>query len=161
MPQIILKVRTAHLASYTFLQDMLINIKKTRHFHSSINHQQHLFYRTLITSYFRPVNIAKFLRTAFLWDTTTSSRFQMFFKISVLKSFAIFSKMHLCWSVFLNNLQAEGLQLYLKTSPTQVFFCEVCEIFENTFFYRTPPVTASAPRWLLLFFLFRNLVMTY
>ena len=28
MPQIILKVRTAHLASYTFLQDMLINIKK-------------------------------------------------------------------------------------------------------------------------------------
>ena len=160
MPQIILKVRTAHLASYTFLQDMLINIK-TRHFHSSINHQQHLFYRTLITSYFRPVNIAKFLRTAFLWDTTTSSRFQMFFKISVLKSFAIFSKMHLCWSVFLNNLQAEGLQLYLKKSPTQVFFCEVCEIFENTFFYRTPPVTAAAPRWLLLFFLFRNLVMTY
>ena len=160
MPQIILKVRTAHLASYTFLQDMLINIK-TRHFHSSINHQQHFFYRTLITSYFRPVNIAKFLRTAFLWDTTTSSRFQMFFKISVLKSFAIFSKMHLCWSVFLNNLQAEGLQLYLKTSPTQVFFCEVCEIFENTFFYRTPPVTASAPRRLLLFFLFRNLVMTY
>ena len=160
MPQIILKERTAHLASYTFLQEMFINIK-TRHFHSSINHQQHLFYRTLITSYFRPVNIAKFLRTAFLWDTTRSSRFQMFFKISVLKSFAIFSKMHLCWSVFLNNLQAEGLQLYLKKSPTQVFFCEVCEIFENTFFYRTPPVTASAPRWLLLFFLFRNLVMTY
>ena len=43
---------------------MLIIIK-TRHFHGSINHQEHLFHRTLITSYFRPVNIAKFLRTAF------------------------------------------------------------------------------------------------
>ena len=37
MPQIILKERTAYLASYTFLQEMLINIK-TPHFHGSINH---------------------------------------------------------------------------------------------------------------------------
>ena len=64
MPQVIRKERTAHLASYTFLQEMLINIK-TRHFHSSINHQEQLFHRTLITGYFRPVNIAKFLRTGF------------------------------------------------------------------------------------------------
>ena len=65
MPQIILKEITAHLASYTFLQELLINIK-TCHVHSSINHQEHLFDRTLITSYVRPVNIAKFLRKAFL-----------------------------------------------------------------------------------------------
>ena len=65
MPQIILKERTADLGSYTFLQEMLINIK-TRHFHSSINHREQLFHRTLITGFFRPVNIAKFLRTAFL-----------------------------------------------------------------------------------------------
>ena len=32
MPQIILKERTAHLGSYTFLQEMLINIK-TNHFY--------------------------------------------------------------------------------------------------------------------------------
>ena len=44
MPQISLKERTAHLASYTFLQEMLINIR-TRHFHRSINHQEHLFHR--------------------------------------------------------------------------------------------------------------------
>ena len=62
MPQIILKKRTTRLASYTFCYK--INIK-TSHFHSSINHQKHLFRRTLITSSFRPVNIAKFLRTAF------------------------------------------------------------------------------------------------
>ena len=65
MPQIILKERAAHLGSYTFLQEMLIHVK-TRHFHSSINHQEQLFHRTLITGFFRPVNIAKFLRRTFL-----------------------------------------------------------------------------------------------
>ena len=56
MPQIIRKERAAYLASYTFLQEMLINIK-TRQSHSSINDQEHLFHRTLITSYFRLANI--------------------------------------------------------------------------------------------------------
>ena len=42
MPQIILKGRTSHLASYTFLQEMLINVR-TRQFHSSINHQHTFF----------------------------------------------------------------------------------------------------------------------
>ena len=64
MPQIILKERAAHLGSYTFLQEMLIHVK-TRHFHSSINHQEQLFHRTLITGYFCSVNIAKFLRRDF------------------------------------------------------------------------------------------------
>ena len=62
MPHIILQERTANVVSYTFLQEMLINIK-TRHFHSSINHREQLFHRTLITGYFR--FIAKFLRTGF------------------------------------------------------------------------------------------------
>ena len=56
MPQIILKERAA--------KEILINIK-TRRFHSSINHQEQLFHRTLITGFFRPVNIGKFLRTAY------------------------------------------------------------------------------------------------
>ena len=64
MPEIILKERTAQLASYTFLQEILINMK-TRHFHNAINYQQHLFRRTLITSYFCPGTIAKFLKTYF------------------------------------------------------------------------------------------------
>ena len=65
MPQIILKERTAHLVSYTFLQEVLISIK-ARQSHSSINDQEHLFHRALITSYFRPANMAKFLRTSFI-----------------------------------------------------------------------------------------------
>ena len=64
MPQIILKKRTDHLVSHTFFREMLINIR-TCHFDSSINYQGHLFHRTLVTSYFRLVNIAKFLREAF------------------------------------------------------------------------------------------------
>ena len=75
MPQIILKERTDYLASYTFLQEMLIKIK-THHFHSSINHQEHLFHRTLITSHFCLLNIAKFLRTAFLWKQSFTDVFQ-------------------------------------------------------------------------------------
>ena len=39
MFEIVLKETAAHLASYTFLQEILINIK-TRHFHSSINQQE-------------------------------------------------------------------------------------------------------------------------
>ena len=65
MSQIILKERTAHLGSYTFLQEILVNIK-TRHFHSSISHHQQVFHRILITGFVRAVNVAKFLRAAFL-----------------------------------------------------------------------------------------------
>ena len=83
MPQLILKERTAHLAGYTFFTRD-VDQHKTNHFHSSINHQEHLFHRTLIITYFCPVNIAKFLRTAFLWSTSGSSRLQIFFKIGVL-----------------------------------------------------------------------------
>ena len=36
-----------------------------------------------------------------------------------------------------------GLQLYLKETPAQVFSCEYCEIFNNSFFYRTPLVAAT------------------
>ena len=89
MRQIILKERTVHLDSYTFLQEMLIKIKK-RHFHSSINHQEQLFHRTLITGYFRPVNIAKFLRTGFFIDL------QICLKIGILKSFGNLKRKHLC-----------------------------------------------------------------
>ena len=39
--------------------------KNTRHLHSSIKHQELFFYRICITSYFRPVNIAKFFKTTF------------------------------------------------------------------------------------------------
>ena len=52
----------------------------------------------------------------------------MFFKIGALKNFATVN--HLCWSLFLINLKKEE-------APTQVFSYEHCEIFKNSFLYRT------------------------
>ena len=43
---------------------------------------------------------------------------------------------------FSKSCGADGLQLYEKETPTQVFSCEYCEIFENSFFCRIPPVAA-------------------
>ena len=143
MPQIILKERAAHLGSYTFLQEMLIHVK-TRHFHSSINHQEQLFHRTLITGFFRPVNIAKFLRRTFLQNTFRSWRLQIFLKVGILKSFANFTGKHLCWSLFLKNLQAEGLQLHKKRLQRRCFPVNFAK------FFRTPFLTEHL-RWLLLY----------
>ena len=141
MPQIILKERTAHLACYTFFTRDVDQYKKNVTFTAPSTKN-----KTLISSYCRPVNIAKFLRTPFLQNSSRSSRLQILFKIGVLKSFANFTGKHLCWSLFLKNLQAEGLQLHKKRLRClQVFSCKVCEIFKKTFSYRTPPVAAFAP----------------
>ena len=82
-----------------FLQETLINIK-TRHFHSSINYQEHLFhitfYRQLLSSYE--------YEESFFINTSRSSRLQMFFKIGVLKSFSDLTGKHLWWSLFFKKL---------------------------------------------------------
>ena len=71
-----------------------------------------------------------------------SSRSHLFFKIGVLKNFANFTGEHLCWSLFLTKFFTD----FIKNTPTQVFSCEICKIFKNTSFYRTPPVAASVKR---------------
>ena len=48
------------------------------------------------------------------------------FKKAVLKNFAIFTGKQLFWNPF--------FQLYQKETPTEVFSCEYCEIFKNTYF---------------------------
>ena len=68
----------------------------------------------------------------------------MLFKKGVLKNFALFIGKHLWWSLFLIHLQALRpvfpsylnfiMQLYLKETPAQVFSCEYCKIFKNTYF---------------------------
>ena len=143
MPQVIFKKRTAHLASYTYLQEMLIHIKR-RHFHSCNIHQEQLFHRTLIASYFRPVNIAKFLRTAFLKNTSRSNRLHVFFKIGVLKSFTNFTGKHLCWILLLKKLAGwRPATLFKKILQHRYFPVK----FEK--FLRSPFFTEHL-RWLLL-----------
>ena len=119
---------------------MLINIK-TRHFHSSINHQEQLFHRTLITGYFRLVNIAKSLRLDFCIEHLQMQSLADIPQNRYSQSFASVTGKHLCWSLFLKNLQAEGLQLHEKRLQLRYF---PLKFAKNTFSYRTPPVTASA-----------------
>lgn len=43
----------------------------------------------------------------------------------------------------LKNLANAEVSLFGKETPTQVFFFEICVIFKNVFFNRTPPVSVS------------------
>ena len=54
---------------------------------------------------------------------------EVFYKNFLLKNFAILTGKRLCWSLFLI-----GLHLYSKDTPTQVFCCEYCQIFKDTYF---------------------------
>ena len=80
----------------------------------------------------------------------------MFVKIGVLKSFANSTEKHLCWSLFFKKICWLKTCNFIKKTPILVFSCEACEIFKNTFFYRTSPVTGSAP--VAASEIFRNLV---
>ena len=48
----------------------------------------------------------------------------------------------MCWRFFLITLEAFSPVNLLKKTPTQVFSCDYYEIFKDSFFYRTPVVTA-------------------
>ena len=64
---------------------------------------------------------------------------KMFLKVSQT------SQESTCVGVSFKKLAGRRPVTSYKKSPTQVLSCEVCEIFKNTFSYRTSPVTASAP----------------
>ena len=60
----------------------------------------------------------------------------LFYKGYVGSSFMIFYD-HLCWPEFCN------CNFIKKETLTRLFSCKFCEIFKNTFFYRTPLVVLS------------------
>ena len=55
-------------------------------------------------------------------------------KIGFLKSFAIFTGKHLCWSVFLNKVVGLRPATLLEKKLQHRFFCENCTVFKNTVF---------------------------
>ena len=71
----------------------------------------------------------------------------MFLKIGALKIFARFTVKHLCWSLFLNKVQA----LDFKTGV----FLRILQNFKQQHLYGTPPVAASKGRQ------FRTLYLCY
>ena len=60
----------------------------------------------------------------------------MFHKKAILKNSATFRGKHLCWSLSLIKLQ-------LFRPATQVYSCEYCEIFKNTYFEEKIRTAAS------------------
>ena len=62
-------------------------------------------------------------------------------KKGALRNFTKFTGKHLCQSLF---FRPEACNFIKKEALAQVFSCEFCEIFKNTFFQRTPPVATSA-----------------
>ena len=72
-----------------------------------------------------------------------SSHPEVFCKKSVLKNFAKFTGKQLCQSLFFNKVAGQACNFVKKETLVQVFSCEFCEIFRNTFFYRTPLAVAS------------------
>ena len=72
-----------------------------------------------------------------------SSRFEMFFKICVLKIFAVFSGKHLRLSLFLIKLQAWRSATLLKIGfKTDIYPVNTAN-FQGQFFYVAPLVAAS------------------
>ena len=67
-----------------------------------------------------------------------SSRPEVFCKKDVLRT-----SQNLQENTRVYSDRPKACDLVKKETPAQVFFCEFCEIFKNTFFYRTPPVAAS------------------
>ena len=63
-----------------------------------------------------------------------SSRLQMFFKVNILKSYAIATKNQLRWS----SSSPPALKLY-KKKLQKVFSCEYSKKIKNNFFHRRPP----------------------
>ena len=70
----------------------------------------------------------------------------MFCKKGVLINFAKFTGKHRCQNFSLNKvagLRPEACKFIKKETLAQVFSCEFCEIYKNTFYYTTALMAAS------------------
>ena len=68
------------------------------------------------------------------WCESRSSHRRCSAKKVVLKNFAVFTRKRLYWSLFLIKLQAFRPATVLKSTPTQTFSCEYCEILKSIYF---------------------------
>ena len=72
-----------------------------------------------------------------------SSSPDVFYKKAVLGNFGKFTGKHLCQRLYFNKVAGQACNFIKIETLAQVFSCEFCEISQNTFSYRTPPVAAS------------------
>ena len=67
----------------------------------------------------------------------------------VLKSFANFTRKHLCWRSLFNKTAGLKAWNFIKKRLQHKFFSvKFAKLFKNTFFYRTPPVAASEIKYI-------------
>ena len=59
------------------------------------------------------------------------------------KYLAKFIEKHQRQSLFFNKVAGQACKFIKRETLTQVFFCEFCEIFKNTYFHKAFPVAAS------------------
>ena len=90
----------------------------------------------------------------FLYNTSRSSCLQIFLKIGIFKSFTNFTGKHLCWSLFLKNLQAEGLKLHKKRLQHSCFPAKFVKLLRY-------PFLTEHLQWLLLYFFKKVLFISY
>ena len=67
-----------------------------------------------------------------------SSHSQTFFKITTLEKFAIFTREHLCWSLFVMKLQPWRPAFLLKRDSNTVVFLSIFQNLLEQLFYSTP-----------------------
>ena len=82
----------------------------------------------------------------------------MFFRIGVLKNFALFTRKHLCWSLFLIKFPAWRPFALLIRLQHRCFPVKFTKFLRTPFFDRTPTVAASGNMsWTLSFFHMRTI----
>ena len=62
-----------------------------------------------------------------------SEMFYKKIKKVILKNFAVFTEIYLCWSLFLMKLQALRFVTLLQRTPTQLLSCEYHQSFKNSY----------------------------
>ena len=92
------------------------------------------FHRFLLSTFTRSLEWRGFVvwstnKLRFFWSSSVSVYLEESCKIGVFRNIP--------WKAFVLE------SLFQKETSAEVFSCEYCQIFKNSFFYRTPPVAAS------------------
>ena len=134
MPQIILKERTAHLASYTFFTrdvDQYKNTSLSQLYQPPRTPFSHNIYHQLLSS----CEHCKVFKTSFFIEHLQKHSLADVLPNRCSQKFHKLHRKALCWSLFLKNLQAGGLQLHKKGLQHSCFLVKFAK------FLRTPFLT--------------------
>ena len=112
---------------------------------------KHLYVEKCHLTYLpKPTSITSFTLTVSHNHNFRSSHRRCSLKKGVLRKFSKFIGKQLCQSLFFNKvagLRPQACNFIRKETLAQIFSCEFCEIFKNTFFTEHLRTTASTISW--------------